>query len=309
MSSSNCVTWSSSASVWLTRSAAHAARSIAAAKACAETSRSADLDPLGVGDEVREKVGARAQPVALEDRRDHARRRGLAVGADDVDRAKAPLRRVEHGHHAPHPVEAEAHPEQLERAQVPLGALAVQGAPPLTAPPVRRAARELRALALDDLRRGRVRARSPRSRACPRRGRSRLSSFARAAARRRSAASRVEALGGEHLDRAARHRDRGHRGAPRPRRRHQPSPRSSRASRARIAVVHSYPSAHRRARTIAPGARSRASRQPRTSVIASIDARQLDLRVARRSATGPRTGRGSPRAARLAAEVTTTAPR
>ncbi len=66
-------------------------------------------------------VGAGAKPVTLEDRRGHARRRGLPVRAEHVDRVKAALRRAQRGHHPPHAVEPEAHPEQLERAQVILG--------------------------------------------------------------------------------------------------------------------------------------------------------------------------------------------
>ena len=49
----------------------------------------ADPHALAVGDEVRRGVGARAQAVALEDRRDHPRGRGLAVGAEHVDRRRS----------------------------------------------------------------------------------------------------------------------------------------------------------------------------------------------------------------------------
>jgi hypothetical protein len=76
---------------------------------------------LAVGDQMGREIGAGAQPMALEDRCDHARGRGLAVGAEHLDRVELALGGAQHGHHAPHPVEAEAHPEQLERAQLALG--------------------------------------------------------------------------------------------------------------------------------------------------------------------------------------------
>ena len=80
-----------------------------------------DEDPLAVGDEMRGEICARAQAVAFEDRGGHPRGRGLAVGAEHVDGVEATLGRAEHGHHAPHPIQAEAHPEQLQRAQLALG--------------------------------------------------------------------------------------------------------------------------------------------------------------------------------------------
>ena len=149
--------------------------------------------------------------------------------------AKAPLGRAQHGHHAPHAVEPEAHPEELERAQVALGPRAAPGrldarraaiprrgsliAPlqrvvaartvePLTAPPARcAAARASRARAATT-------AAGARSREA---GVGELALDARDLAlelrARRGAAplgrGEVEAVLGEHLERAARDRDRG----------------------------------------------------------------------------------------------------
>ena len=62
----------------------------------------ADEHALAVGDQMRGQVGAGAQAVTLEDRGDHARRRGLAVGPQHLDRREAPLGGVERGHHAAH---------------------------------------------------------------------------------------------------------------------------------------------------------------------------------------------------------------
>src|SRR5207244_826976 len=53
----------------------------------------------------------------------HARGRRLAVRPDDVDRAKALLRRAERRHEPAHPVQPEPHAEQLEPQQVALGLL------------------------------------------------------------------------------------------------------------------------------------------------------------------------------------------
>ncbi len=80
-----------------------------------------DEHAFAIGDQVGREIGARAQTVAFEDRRGHPRRRGLAVGPEHLDRVESLLGRAEHGHHPPHPVQPEAHPEQLQRAQLTLG--------------------------------------------------------------------------------------------------------------------------------------------------------------------------------------------
>jgi len=51
----------------------------------------AEAQALAVGGEVWREVGGGQEPVALEYRRDHPRGRGLAVGAEHVDRVEAPL--------------------------------------------------------------------------------------------------------------------------------------------------------------------------------------------------------------------------
>ncbi len=90
-----------------------------------------DQDPFAVGDQVRRGVGAGAQAVTLQDRGQHPRGRGLAVRAEHLDRVERgemiPTTPAQRGHHAPHPVQPEAHPEQLERAQAALGARLVPG--------------------------------------------------------------------------------------------------------------------------------------------------------------------------------------
>ena len=110
-----------------------------------------DPDPLAERDQVRRQVGAGPQAVVGQDRGDHPRRRGLAVGADDVDRRESALGMPERGHQPPHPVQPEPHPEQLQRQQIALGLALVHGAAapgafghvvitPVTAPPARLAA-------------------------------------------------------------------------------------------------------------------------------------------------------------------------
>src|SRR5205807_364464 len=88
----------------------------------------ADPDPLAERDQVRRQVGAGAQAVVLEDRGDHPYRRGLAVRSHDVDRLELPLGMPERGHQPQHPVQAEAHPEQLAVEDVALGLLRVHSA-------------------------------------------------------------------------------------------------------------------------------------------------------------------------------------
>ena len=155
------------------------------------------------------QVGAGAQPVAVQDRGDHARRRGLAVGADDVDRLKALAgagrARSSSGACGPGRSACRTGPSTAESARPPAG---VQrgGAPPLpwgarqaspAATRSRRAAHSALELALQlaravalGLRRPR-RAPWPRSRrwpAWPRRARSPLA--ARSQLRRRGGARR-----------------------------------------------------------------------------------------------------------------------
>ena len=78
----------------------------------------AHLDPLREGAQVRRRVGPGAEPVTLQDRRDHPRRRRLAVRPDDVDAREPALRHPEHRHELVHAVEPEPHAEQLEVEQV-----------------------------------------------------------------------------------------------------------------------------------------------------------------------------------------------
>ena len=109
------------ASVRSTFAAAAAARWIAAPKLGPERSASPIRIRSAKRRQVRRQVRARAHAVRLQQRRREAHRRGLAVGADDVDGAEALLRRAEHGQQPPHALQPEAHPEQLEREQVLLG--------------------------------------------------------------------------------------------------------------------------------------------------------------------------------------------
>ncbi len=74
----------------------------------------ADADALRERDEVRREVGARAHAVLVQQRGDHPHRRGLAVRADDVNRGEGLLGRVQRRHQPAHPVQPEAHAEQLE---------------------------------------------------------------------------------------------------------------------------------------------------------------------------------------------------
>ena len=103
----------------------------------------ADPDPLGEGRQVRREERAGADAVRLEQRGGHADRRALAVRADDVDRGEALLRRAERGQQPAHPLQAEAHAEQLEAEQVLLGALGASSVTARRAP--RAAARACRA--------------------------------------------------------------------------------------------------------------------------------------------------------------------
>jgi hypothetical protein len=79
------------------------------------------LDPLAERAQVRRGVAAGAQAVAGEDRGGEAGGRRLAVRADHVDRLELALREPQDRHQPAHPVEPEAHPEELEPEQVLLG--------------------------------------------------------------------------------------------------------------------------------------------------------------------------------------------
>ena len=100
-----------------TVSAASAVRSTAAANAsCAD---------LLAADQIRsrqERTWGETQapvrdPVRLEQRRGHQRHRGLAVGADDVDRGEAVLGHAEQRAEPAHPLEAELPADRLERVR------------------------------------------------------------------------------------------------------------------------------------------------------------------------------------------------
>ena len=89
MSASNCVTRSSSVERAVDLRGGARARARRRRRTPAAESRVADAHRSVNDDEVRRQVGAGAQAVAAQDRRGHPRRRGLAVGADDVDRARS----------------------------------------------------------------------------------------------------------------------------------------------------------------------------------------------------------------------------
>ena len=178
-----------------------------------------DADALGEGDEVRREVRAGAHAVVREERRDHPRRRGLAVRADDVDRAERLVRRPERRHELAHPVQAEAHAEELERQQPALGVRGVQpvagvlAAARATAPLDER--RQLRAQPLELVALGRRRplggafATKPSLASLPVGARDLARRASRAAAASlRSAAPRSTASDGQDADRAAGDRDR-----------------------------------------------------------------------------------------------------
>ena len=62
---------------------------------------------------MRGDVGAGRDAVRLEQRRGHPRHRGLAVGADDVDRGEAVLRHPQQRAEPPHPLEPELPAQDL----------------------------------------------------------------------------------------------------------------------------------------------------------------------------------------------------
>src|SRR5215208_1549027 len=77
----------------------------------------ADQNTLSPGRDVGGHVGAGRDSVRLEQRRGHPRDRGLAVGADDVDRGDAVLRHPEQQAEPPHPLQAELPAENLAAEQ------------------------------------------------------------------------------------------------------------------------------------------------------------------------------------------------
>ena len=132
VSASNCVTRSSSSQRAVDLRGGRARRARPPRRTPrASTSRVVDADALG--ERRRGAATGRcrcAAPWRSQDRGDHPRRRGLAVGADDVDRAEALLRRAERRHQPAHAVQPEAHAEQLEaRAGRPRPRAAVIGRP------------------------------------------------------------------------------------------------------------------------------------------------------------------------------------
>jgi hypothetical protein len=76
-----------------------------------------DPDPLTPVADVRRRVGAGADAVGLEQRRRHQRHRGLAVGADDVDRREPVLRHPEQRAEAAHALEPELPADRLARGE------------------------------------------------------------------------------------------------------------------------------------------------------------------------------------------------
>ena len=76
---------------------------------------------------MRRQVGPGAHAVMVQQGGDHPHGRGLAVRADDVDRAEGLVRCPQRRHEPPHAVQPEAHAEQLEREQPALGRLGVHG--------------------------------------------------------------------------------------------------------------------------------------------------------------------------------------
>ena len=244
-----------------------------------------DADPLGERLQVRRQVGAGPPAVLRQDLRDHPRRRGLAVGADHVDRLKTSLGVIQRGHQPTHPVQPEPHPEQLQRQQVALGLRARHLAHPsasrpsahLRRPPPARAARPPAAPARRSTARA-CRARPGRPCAGALATNRSLASLPRARAsscrRRRSGCA---AWRSRRRDRARRRRGsrRRRRGSARPRPVSGPSSAASplsdrRASRARCSAVCSYPGAASRAGSTAPALTSAPSRQRRSAWIAAI---------------------------------------
>ncbi len=208
-----------------------------------------DTDALGEGRQVRREVLARAHPVRLEHRGGEARRRALAVRADDVDRAEHAMRAAERREQPAHALQAEAHAEQLAREEVLLSPFQRPGH---RAPP---AARQLVALlghhglrrVRDELLVGELALGALRS--PPRASRRR---FVRAPRLRLE----IDVLGREKPTAPARATT-------------SPSAHSSRARRARCGMCGPDP-ASRVAGRMAPGRTSRASRQPRTVLTVSI---------------------------------------
>ena len=83
----------------------------------------ADHDPLRPAVEMRRDHRAGGDPMGFEQRRGHPRHRGLAVGADHMDRGEAMLGHPQQRVQTVHPLEPEPPPDRLERVEVGLGAL------------------------------------------------------------------------------------------------------------------------------------------------------------------------------------------
>ena len=130
VATSNWVTASPSSSARLTTSsAASATRSAAAAN-----SAGVDLGAaIRIRSDQRAVCGETQAPVRsavrLEQRRGHPRHRGLAVGADDVDRGEAVLGHAERRVEPVHPLEPELPADRLERVEVGLGQAGSSRAP------------------------------------------------------------------------------------------------------------------------------------------------------------------------------------
>ena len=174
VAASNCEIASPGSSVRWTPSTAAAVRSAAEANASVPISSPAIVHPLRPALEMGREVGAAAMAVSLDQRRRHLGHRRLPVRADDVDGREAVLGHPERRDELAHALEPEAHPERVERVEPGLGVERHRcpGAQSAELGELGAVALELLALGVDDARPAPWR-RSPRWRACPRRGRSR----------------------------------------------------------------------------------------------------------------------------------------
>ncbi len=174
---------------------------------------------------------------------------------------EAALRRAQRRHQPVHAVEAEAHPEQLEGAQVAPRPAPASRARRVTAPPARRAARASLARSASTTCAGARCDEAARWRACPRRARSRPRARARRSARRRSACSGSKPPPASTCDASRRGPGRVATGSPssRPRRRSARAARPARRSR-RSRRPPAAPG------TVAPAATPTVSRQLRSAV-------------------------------------------
>jgi hypothetical protein len=80
-----------------------------------------DLDPLPPADDVRRQVRADPSPLAAEAGRCKSGRRGLAVGADDLDRGCRAVGVVERSKQPHHALQAEPHPQDRKPLDVSRG--------------------------------------------------------------------------------------------------------------------------------------------------------------------------------------------